>query len=515
MASEQLSRAAGKLITGRIPGTALESEHRHCIESGVMSGVTLFRENACRLEDLCVLVEDLRSAGGDDFIIAVDQEGGAVQRLDQVISSLPSAMALASVGDAQFLISNLLNMAARQLSEIGINVNLVPVLDINSNPLNPIIGTRCFGDDADTVIRLGELMASAYAAHGVLPVGKHFPGHGDTAEDSHLQLAVCRAPMSVLEQRELKPFAALSRKFESLLVGHVWLPSLDEKPLPASLSKAVTGDLLRRKMQFDGFVFTDDLPVMKAIVDNWGLGEACVMAINAGADNLLVSGSVQQIEEAHGAVVAAVDSAVIPHETLELAIARRERTVSKRVRKLDGIGQRLQNIEALTKQIAPLALQLSASAICCLKGTVPDVVQDADRYVIVSPIHARYDLALSQVLKGVAGASLREIRVPLNPQARQIEDTLAAVSGKLPIVLTFRALLHDGQLQLARRIASENAAATVVAMDVPYELAALDQFANQFATLDPSSNALQALSMVLAKKVRPSGNCPVRVTFAQ
>src|SRR5215475_11923362 len=104
MASEQLRRAAGKLITGRVPATALEAEHRICIESGVMSGVTIFRENACRLQDFCVLIDDLRNAGGEEFIIAVDQEGGAVQRLDQVISGLPSPMALASVGDVEYML---------------------------------------------------------------------------------------------------------------------------------------------------------------------------------------------------------------------------------------------------------------------------------------------------------------------------------------------------------------------------------------------------------------------------
>jgi beta-N-acetylhexosaminidase len=505
-------RAVGKLITGKLPGTTLDTVSESAIVAGIMSGITMFKDNAVELNQLFDLVAQSKAVGGEDFIVCVDQEGGAVQRFDAVLTPMPSAMALAAINhDGR--VYDLMHSACAQLANLGVNCNLAPVLDVNSNPLNPIIGTRSFGDDPERIAKLGLVVVRAHLDNHILPVGKHFPGHGDTQQDSHLSLAIANADRQLLAERELKPFADCALKLPAMLAGHVWLPAFDPEPLPASLSHAVSTELLRGELQFGGYLFTDDLPVMKAIVDNWGLEEAAVMAINAGADNLLVSASSEQIFAVHRALANAVAEGTIKEARLEQAINRRRQALSITTR---GAGVRSQARRLLTESVASsrhAALQASIAAIASISGKNSSL-QRFDHILVLVPNHSRYKLDICAHLRRLPALSnvhIEELRYSLDLDEIEVNEIAGRVAGKDCLLVTFRALLNRGQLQLASAVAQAAKARMAIAADVPYELAAFTKWECTLATFDPSDLAMEAVANVLSEGSKPRGRCPVKL----
>jgi beta-N-acetylhexosaminidase len=176
---------------------------------------------------------------------------------------------------------------AAELRAVGIDVNFAPVLDVDSNPRNPVIGNRAFSADPRAAAALGIAFAKGSLSRGILPVGKHFPGHGDTSLDSHEALPVVRAGRRTLLRRELLPFRRAARAgIPALMTAHVMYPALD-RALPATLSRKILHDLLRERLRFRGAVISDALE-MKAIADHYGIGEAAVLAVTAGCDVALV-----------------------------------------------------------------------------------------------------------------------------------------------------------------------------------------------------------------------------------
>jgi beta-N-acetylhexosaminidase len=176
---------------------------------------------------------------------------------------------------------------AAELRAVGIDMNFAPVLDVDSNPRNPVIGDRAFSEEPNGAAALGIAFAKGSLSRGVIPVGKHFPGHGDTSADSHKELPVVRAGKPTLLRRELLPFRRAARAgIPALMTAHVMYPALD-RALPATLSRKILHDLLRERMRFRGTIISDALE-MKAIADRYGLGEAAVLALTAGCDVVLV-----------------------------------------------------------------------------------------------------------------------------------------------------------------------------------------------------------------------------------
>jgi beta-N-acetylhexosaminidase len=508
-----LHRAVGKLITGKVAGYAVDAEYSRLISEGTMSGVTLFKDNARDLPQLISLVDSLLRLGGGtrEFFVMVDQEGGAVQRFDEVLTPLPSPMALAGQPDLG-VVRSLMGASARQLRLLGVNCVLAPVLDINSNPRNPIIGTRSFGADRRRVVEVARAVAAAYLDEGVLPVGKHFPGHGDTFEDSHLALAVVHADKQTLEDREFYPFRQVVADLPAMLVGHIWLTEYEQEALPASLSERLIEGMLRRDLAYDGFVMSDDMPVMRAIVDHWGLQEAAVLAVNAGLDNLLISGTPAQIEGVHQALFDAVKAGEISEARLESALRRRATALALcSDERPASLGERER---ALMHEVSAgnlMAEEVSARCHATVRGVVPNIVGESDDWVLVVPDHPRYRLDLLTYLSShlrPGAPALRERRYPLRPTPDQIQDVATFVGGRKCLLITFRALLNDGQMALARAIAGIYggvAPGLLVAADVPYELLELPEWPNAVATFDPSPLAMQSLASVLTGAARTSG----------
>jgi beta-N-acetylhexosaminidase len=511
--NKSLLQAAGSLVVGKVAGTTISAENERLLSEGIIGGVTLFKENAVTLKQTAELVDSVIKLRGPDTLVAVDQEGGAVQRLDDVLTPLPSAMAFGALADPESL-RRLMSISARQLALLGVNCVLAPVLDVASNPLSPIIGTRSFGSNPQKVVELAGVVIDCYLQEGVMPVGKHFPGHGDTMEDSHNKLAEATADKQTLGRRELYPFKMLTSRLPAVLTGHLWLKALQKDAVPASLAPEITSELLRQQLGFSGLVLTDDLPVMKAIIDNYGLAQAAVMAIKAGADVLLVSGETGQMEEVTSSLVHAVEGGTISKTRLEESIKRRQSFLNKgslaRQRHSKSLlVDRIAMLEKSVEDSFPTALATMSETQAMVRGSMPDLDSVEGDLFVLLPKHSRYSFNLVKHLGPLIGANktnivLKEERYDINPEDDEIDRLVESCQSKPCILVTFRALLNRGQLALADKLAHQSSSFLLVASDVPYEIVELKQCANALALFDPSDLSMNALALTIAGKHSPA-----------
>jgi beta-N-acetylhexosaminidase len=294
-----LSRLAGRLLAVGFEGPPGPVEA--ALQAGTVGGVILFTRNIESAAQTRALTGRLRAAGGGAVPIGVDQEGGRVARLDRAgLPAGPPARHLGATGDAAAAFRWGRETGAA-LKSLGFTLDFAPVLDVDSNPANPIIGDRAYGSTPETVTAFGREAARGLAAAGITPCGKHFPGHGDTAQDSHTDLPVVDRPAERLEVVELAPFAALAGALPAIMTAHVIYPAWDAER-PATLSPAIVTGLLKERLGFAGAVVSDDLE-MAAIADRHGPGEAAVLAVAAGCDVLLVCRRRDLWEAAHAGLV--------------------------------------------------------------------------------------------------------------------------------------------------------------------------------------------------------------------
>lgn len=281
----------GQLVMVDFAGTEPTPEVEQLVAEEGVGGIVLFAKNVRDPQQVARLTRSLQElaarAGGPPLLIATDQEGGSVARLREGATVFPSAMAFGAAR-SEALVAAAAGITARELRAVGIHVNFAPVLDVNTNPRNPVIGCRSYGEDPELVARLGAAAIRAMQAAGVAATAKHFPGHGDTSQDSHLALPTVEHSRDRLEAVELLPFrAAIGVGVAAVMTAHVVLSSLDPVR-PATLSPAVHR-LLREELGFSGVVVTDSL-AMRAITDRVAPEEAAVLALQAGADLLLACG---------------------------------------------------------------------------------------------------------------------------------------------------------------------------------------------------------------------------------
>ena len=254
-------------------------------------GFILFRKNFANYEQTQKLISDINSTSEIPMFISIDQEGGRVQRLkeldDQTITLFPSMYELGNTNDEN-LADEVGKVMGEELRVFNINMNFAPVLDIYSNPSNTVIGDRSFGRTAETVSKMALSFSEGLKSTGIIPVYKHFPGHGNTFEDSHDTLPIINKTKEELMELELKPFIdAIDNGAEVIMVGHLAVPKITGDTTPASLSRKIVTDLLKKELGFEGIVITDALN-MGALTSKYSEEEIYINAINAGVDLLLM-----------------------------------------------------------------------------------------------------------------------------------------------------------------------------------------------------------------------------------
>ena len=315
----------GQLLIGSIPGTTITPELRSLAREFSLGGVIWFARNIEAPEQVAELSLDAQSLATEvPLWVSVDQEGGRVARLKAPFTVWPPMATLGRSGDPA-LAGRFAAALAAELKAVGITLDYAPVLDIHTNPKNPIIGDRALGETAEMVAKLGAAVVRGLQDNGVAACGKHFPGHGDTAVDSHLELPLVEHPPDRIRRVEAVPFReAIKAGVAFIMTAHILVPSLDEQR-PATLSRRIVYDLLRDELDFGGVILSDDLE-MKAIAATYAVPEAAVQAIAAGCDGLLIcSGDVELQARTLEALVHAVERGTIPYKRLEDAQQRLRR----------------------------------------------------------------------------------------------------------------------------------------------------------------------------------------------
>jgi beta-N-acetylhexosaminidase len=315
-----LDRDVAGLFCVGFQGTTASPEVKELVRRGV-HGVILFSRNVVDAEQVAALVAELKRLAGRPLLVAVDQEGGRVARLraPQGFTELPPMRALGERGDPA-LAREVGALLGRELRAVGIDQDYAPVVDVDTNPANPVIGDRAFSRDPEVVGRLGAALAAGLQAEGVAACAKHFPGHGDTSQDSHKDLPRLPHSLERLRAVELPPFRALARAgVAAVMTAHVVFEALDPRR-PATLSPEVMR-LLREEAGFQGCAVSDDLE-MKAVAEHFPLEEAAPGALLAGVDALLVCHRADVQHRAIDLVRAAIEDGRISRARLAEARAR-------------------------------------------------------------------------------------------------------------------------------------------------------------------------------------------------
>lgn len=279
-------RCAGQVIIAGYPAGRPPDEILDALARDALAGVILFSRNLGAPEDVAADVRRImESSSGPAPFVGIDQEGGRVQRLKAPVLQLPPMARLGAI-DQPELTRRAGRLLGEQLAALGFDLDFAPVLDVGTNPENRVIGDRSFGSDPELVARHGLAFARGLRDAGLLACGKHFPGHGDTVEDSHFELPALPHTLERLERVELVPFRAAVGTVDAIMTAHIVFHAIDPDR-PATLSHRVITGLLRGELGYDGLVVSDDLE-MKAIADHWSTAEAAVEAIRAGCDLLLI-----------------------------------------------------------------------------------------------------------------------------------------------------------------------------------------------------------------------------------
>ncbi|MFT3713873.1 MAG: beta-N-acetylhexosaminidase [Archangium sp.] len=314
-----LARDCAALFVVGFPGTSPDAEVKKLIDEGV-GGVILFKRNVESPAQIASLVRGLKTHAGRPLMASVDQEGGRVARLRGApFTALPAMRTLGASGDLA-LVERAGRLLAFECRAMGFDIDFAPVVDVDTNPANPVIGDRSFHREAEQVAKLGVALARGLEAGGVASCAKHFPGHGDTSKDSHLDLPSLPHDLKRLREVELVPFAAYAKAgLASVMTAHVIFEALEAK-LPATMSQRVL-ELLRRELGFGGVIVSDDLE-MKAVSEHFTIERAVVEGINAGVDLFLVCHGHSVQRRAIEALVKAVEKGQVKRERLDEALGR-------------------------------------------------------------------------------------------------------------------------------------------------------------------------------------------------
>jgi beta-N-acetylhexosaminidase len=324
-----LEREVARMFAVGFPGTAVPPQMRDLIARGV-GGAVLFKRNYASAQQLAELCGELKTLADQPFLICADQEGGRVIRFGPPFTQVPSMRRIGGTRDAEFT-RQIGRLLARELRSANIDMDLAPVLDVDTNPANPVIADRSFGRTPQLVSEMGVAFIEGMQSEGMAACGKHFPGHGDTSQDSHQDLPRVAHGIDRLEAMELPPFAAAARAgVATIMSGHVIFEAID-RDYPATMSRPVLAGLLRQRLGFEGVILSDDLG-MKAVAAHYPLEEVLIRGANAGIDQFLMADDANDRHRAIDLLTRAVRRGDVPSETIGAANRRLERLYQGYVR---------------------------------------------------------------------------------------------------------------------------------------------------------------------------------------
>jgi beta-N-acetylhexosaminidase len=499
----------GQLFVVGFDGTEPSEMFRELMADYAVGGVIYFSRNIDTPEQTATLSRDLQALAwetmGVPLLISIDQEGGAVARLP-FGGIIPSAMAIGATGNPERAREAAVALST-QLDTLGITMDLAPVLDVNNNPANPVIGVRSFGEDPDAVAEYGKAFVETMQEEGTAACGKHFPGHGDSDVDSHCALPVIDHERTHLDRIELRPFrAAIEAGIDAIMTAHVSFPTVAETDTPATLSERVLTGLLRDELGYDGLVMTDCME-MSAIADSVGTVEGAVQAVRAGADQVLVSHTPECQRAAIEAVIEAVRDDIIPEARIDRSVERILQVKKARCQgDVPGFEDQIgATISDTSERIAREAVTL----VCDTDGRVP--IDSKQVFV--------WDVPTGR------GAPVEDTRKVVPALITKLENAGFAVrrhtftdsshpkvrADETVLFCTQNAAHNDVQAAIGQEAVAADFPLVVTALGSPYDFSVLSNATTYLTTYDSTPASLSALTDVLAGVIEPQGTLPVTI----
>lgn len=508
-----LREKIGQLIVFGFHETEVTPRIEKLISEYKLGNILLFTRNIKSTEQLFKLNNDIQALMLKHLrypaFITIDQEGAMVTRITDKATFFPGAMTLAATNDPKNAYLQGKYMAC-ELDALGINMNFAPVLDVNNNPHNPVIGVRSFSDNVEVVNRFSEAFIEGLQTR-VIATGKHFPGHGDTHVDSHLALPAVSFDKKRLHEIELAPFQnAINKGLKSIMSAHVVFEAYDH--LPATLSKTLLTDLLRKEMGFDGLIVTDGLE-MKAILNNYGSIESSVTALLAGADLLLYChneheqiGAVELLEEA-------VLDGRVPMEVIDERVSRIlrfKKGISTNIGKTyEDVKKRVENERhrKFAQDTVIKALTLVKGEAFTKKGDVLFLGQLPKATTLADVTDGKSSAA--EMLKDL---DFHFLEVSLEPSDEEIAKLVKASSKYKQVVLTtYNSNIYTKQLDLIRALLKLKNELHVISLRNPYDLYFVKEIKNYVCLYEYTKNSINALKLYLEEKITPKGTFPIHV----
>ena len=451
--------------------------------------------------------------------VATDQEQGVVTRIGPPATQFPGSMALGagrSAPDARTAAA----ITGRELLAMGVNTNFAPDCDVNVNPLNPVIGTRSFSSRPELAAQLAAAQVAGYQRDGgVASSAKHFPGHGDTATDSHVAFPVITHTREQWEAIDAPPFrAAIKEQIDMIMTAHLSFPALDDSGNPATLSKPILTGVLRGELGYEGVIVTDSL-AMQGVRDLYGDAEVAVRALLAGVDQLLMTPA---MDEAYAAVIEAARSGRIAPEELD---AKVRRVLGLKYRR--GIVARPYADPAAVASVVGTPAHLASAAAVSDRTTT--LVKNDAKALPIAPngkkvLVTGYGVSTTATLAAgltAKGASVQTMQTGTSPTDAQVAAAVAAAADKdVVVVTTMKAWdtsvtdKRGGQQKLVKQLLSTGRTVVVVAVRDPYDIAYFTDAPTYVATYSYSPVAIEAAARVIVGDVAPTASLPVDIPVA-
>lgn len=518
--TKELKFKIGQMIAAGFPGAYVDEHAKTLMDKYFIGNFFIFARNYENAEQICSLTNELHRMAYEKFgiapLISIDQEGGAVSRITEGAALFPGAMAQGAAGGKY--VYDCAKNCAEILRFMGINTTASPVMDVNIEMLNPIIGSRAFSDNPDEVAGYGIRMMEGFRDGGVIATVKHYPGHGNVSTDSHLALPVNNTPAEKLFGTEFMPFEkAFGAGADLIMSAHVMYTALDEK-YPATLSKTIATDILRDKHGFKGVAMTDCME-MNAIKEIYGSGEGAVRAIEAGMDLFTVSHTLDAVDEIVNAIYRAVEEGRITEERINLSYERIKNLKSKygldRMQKSDAA---MAKKALFREESVSYVKQAARASVTCLSGDGSmKELDEAKNILFLAPrsfalSNAEEDkgepLSFAKAAANAFGGEY--VNLPLNEYSEEAEKAVLGGNHDAYMIGLYNARFREGQKKILSLIEKSGKPVFCVLLGAPYDLPIIENARTVLCAYEYTNLSVPTLIDAIREKYFP-GALPVRI----
>jgi beta-N-acetylhexosaminidase len=514
-----LHQKIGQLLVIGFPENYVNHSLEEAIKKYHFGNIILFQKNIIDSVQLVKLNKSIQKImekyNRIPGFISIDQEGGMVTRLTNKATHFPGNMAIAAGTDYETTYK-LGAAMGEELRSVGVNINFAPVLDINNNPENPVIGVRSYGDVPEVVAHYGRNFINGLQSKGVIAFGKHFPGHGNTKVDSHLGLASIDSNLQQLKEVELVPFvSAIDNNIDGIMTAHIMFPELEKDALPATLSRSIITGLLREELGFKGLVITDCME-MNAIAGNYGFEYAVVKALQAGVDLLCISHTRELQIRAFNAIEKAVEDGSLSLQQIDEKVNRILYYKEKYY---------IYNWMRLSREINQGKLRFHEKLAEAVSENSITLIKDEKSLL---PLHGKALICISPVSQGIAHVDDNIEEVNLAEKVHEIiggdyinydlkaikeEEILSKIAGTEVIIFgSYNMSLYSNQKCLFDKIVASGKDIILVALRNPYDVSEYkDKVSTILCSYEYTKLSVKSLIKVLNGEITAVGKLPVKI----